>query len=235
MNLSDRIKEKQQNKTKLIVVAGPRFGGKTGSLGTLPNKTLVIEITDKESGSDGALAVAKVTGNSLDVVTGNDCEDALALAKEAFNLGYDNVAIDGISALTEVEADKPKIKKQLEGTGNAVFAGWRLIGTAVVNLIQDLKQLSAEVNKPIILTLALKEIKDREGNVTSTDVETKGNMAESLIRGKCPFYVVARMAADKDGNPLYVLQTKDDGLYGARLDGVLSEHNPKGFRTEKSK
>jgi len=235
MSLRSRVQEKKTQKPKFILVAGPRFGGKTGALGTLPGKTLVIEITDKESGSDGAVAVAEASGNTLDVVTGNDCDDVLALAKEAFAEGYDNVAVDGISALTEVEADKPKVKKHLQGTGNAVFVGWRMIGDSITQLIQDLKSLSLEVNKPIVLTLALKENKDREGNVTSTDVDTKGNMAESFIRGKCKFYLVARMAADKDGNPLYVLQTGDDGIYGARLDGVLSEDNPKGFRTQVSK
>lgn len=232
MSLHDRIKAAKNKKTKFMVVAGRRFGGKSSSLGTLPGKTLIIEITDKEAGADGAVAVAREQGNTVDVVTGIDCEDTLGLAREAFEAGYDNVAVDGLSALSEVEAEKPKVKKMLNAGGNAVFGGWRVIGGELTNLIQELKALSLEFNKPVVLTLALKEKLDGEGNVVHLDPECKGNLAISFIKGKCKTFLIARKATDKDGKPLYVIQTRDDDVYNARIDGVLAKDNPGGFRAE---
>ena len=235
MNLAERIKSKQNAKSKFIVLAGRRFGGKSSSLGTLPGKTLIIEITDKEAGADGAIAVAKELGNTVDVVTGNDSQDALELAAAGFAEGYDNVAVDGISALSEVEADKPKIKKMLNAGGNSVFSGWRMIGNELTELIQGLKRLSISNNKPVILTLALKEKLDGEGNIVNLEPDAKGNVAISFIKGKCNTFLIARRAADSDGHPLYVIQTKDDEVYNARVDGVLAKDNPSGFRTELDK
>jgi hypothetical protein len=236
MNLAERIKQAQEQNTKLIVTAGLRFGGKTAGLGTLPGKTLLGVAKDKESGAQGAVKVANENGNTLDYTFIEDASDAVGVARAAFEAGYDNVAIDGTTAITEIEAEKPKIKKQLTAGGNSVFGAWRAIGTEVVTMIQELKKLSAEYNKPVVLTLALKDPKaDATGNYAPLDPDVKGQMALSEIKGKCPYFVCARAAADSEGNTVYVLQTSPDDLYPARLDGVLAKDLPKGFRTEVDK
>ena len=236
MNLADRIKKSQQKETRLIVTAGVRFAGKTAGLGTLPGKTLLAITADKESGAMGAVKVAEENGNQLDFVFITDAADALSVAKEALGSGYDNVAVDGLTAITEVEAEKPGVAKLLNSTGNGVYAGWRAIGNEVVGLIQDLKALSADTGKPIVLTLAFKDPKpDASGTISTLEPDIKGQMALSVIKGKCPFFVCAKRAHDKDGNPLHVLQTAPDDIYPARLDGVMAKDLPKGFRTERDK
>lgn len=237
MSLQDRIKAAKSKKTKFIVSAGLRFGGKTASLGTLPGKTLLAVIGTKESGAAGAVKVAEITGNHIDVIDDiHDGKDAVAVARQAFEDGYDNVAVDGLSAITEVEAEKPKAKKMLDAGGNSVFAGWRIIGTETINMIQELKELSTEYNKPVILTMALKDPKaDSTGNLSALEADIKGQMPLGFIKGKCPYFVCARLVSDKDGNPVHVLQTKPDSLYPCRLDGVIAKDLPVGFRTELDK
>lgn len=232
MSLLERIQRRKSESPKLIVLAGRRFGGKSSSLGTLPGKTLIIEITDKEAGAEGAISVARQNGNEIDIVTAIDCKDATELTKEALEADYDYVAVDGLSALSEVEAEKPKVKKMLDGTGNSVFVGWRMIGNELIDFLQSMKQLSLQYNKPVIVTLALAETKDKEGNITSVDPACKGNMALEFIKGKVKYFVTARRAQDDKGNEIYVLQTRDDEVYPARLDGVLAKDRPAGYRTE---
>lgn len=236
LNLKERIAATKNKKTKFILSAGLRFGGKTASLGTLPGKTLLAIVGNKESGAEGAIKVASENENVIDVVNVIDSKDVLEVAKQALEAGYDNVAVDGLSALSEAEAEKPKIKKMLSATGNAVFGGWRAIGNELIDLIQGLKDLSSDYNKPIVLTMALKDPKtDSTGNLAPLEIDAKGNMALSYIKGRCPFYVCAREASDKEGNSVYVLQTTPDELYAARLDGVLAKDLPKGFRCQKEK
>jgi hypothetical protein len=73
---------------------------------------------------------------------------------------------------------------------------------------------------------------DATGGYAPLEADVKGQMALSEIRGKCPYFVCARAATDSEENTVYVLQTKPDDMYPARLDGVLSKDLPKGFRTE---
>lgn len=236
LTLSDRIAQSKNKKTKFILSAGLRFGGKTASLGTLPGKTLLAIVGNKESGAEGAIKVAEECGNTIDVVDVVDGSDILTVTRDALEAGYDNVAVDGLSAVTEVEAEKPKVKKMLNAGGNSVFAGWRMIGTEVIDMIQGLKALSSEFNKPVVLTMALKDPKaDASGNIGVLEGDVKGQMSLSHIKGKCAYFVCARQASDKEGKPVFILQTKSDDLYPARLDGVLAKDLPKGYRTEKDK
>lgn len=234
MSLRERILKTKASKGRFIVVAGPRLGGKTTSLGTLQGKTLLLEVTDKESGSLGAVNMAKKLGHTLDVVNVSDCDDIGALVEEALALDYDNIAIDGLSAMTEVEMEKPKIKKLLSSSAGK-WDAWRVMGDTIVDSMQRLKSMARESGKNIVLTLALKEKHNADGVVVATDVDAKGNMAESFIKGKCPYYVISRLAADNEGNPLRIIQTYNDGVYTGRLDGVFDTNNPKGFRSDPDK
>jgi hypothetical protein len=234
MSLKKRIQETKREQGLFVVLAGPRLGGKTTTLGTLPGKTLLLEVADKESGSLGAVNMAKSLGNNLEVVRVHDCADIQALVEEALTLDYDNIAIDGISALTEVECEKPKVKKMLEGA-SAKWDGWKIMGDTIVDLLQYLKHASRASGKTIVATMALKEKFNPDGVVVTTEMDAKGNMTETFIKGKCPYYVVARLAADAEGNPLRILQTYNDGVYTARLDGIFDSNNPKGFRSDPTK
>jgi len=234
MSVLDRIKQYEEQEGNFILLAGDRFGGKTTNLGSLPGKTLLLEIADKESGSKGAIALAKDLGNHVDVVTAYDCADVIAIVTEALEMDYDNIAVDGLSALTEVESEKPDIKKQLLNSSKK-WDGWREVGGRVIEVLEFLKRTARETGKTTVLTLALKVKYDAEGNVYQNDVDAKGNMAIGFIKGKCPYYVIARKTTDPDGIPLRVIQTIDADGFNARLDGFLEKDNPKGFRCEKEK
>lgn len=234
MSILDRIKQQNVNKGNLIFVGGLRFGGKTTSLGTLPGKTLLLEVASKESGSLGAKNMAKVLDNKLDIAEVSDCSDVQNLIKEAINLDYDNIAIDGLSALSVVECEKPKISALLNSPGKAVFDGWRMVGNNITTLLQFLKDTSRDTNINIVLTVAMQQKADKN-DVMQTTLELKGNMAEGFIKGLCPYFVVARLANDAEGKPLRIIQTYDDGVYNARLDGVFDKDNPKGFRADPDK
>lgn len=231
--IAERLKQSQSNRGLFICVAGPRFGGKTTVLGTLPGKTLLIDIASKESGSRGAVAMAKKLGNEVDVVIGKDCQDAADLVKEAVDAGYDNVAIDGISALTEVEVESSKFK-MLERQN--VWKAYGHVGDQVKALIKTLKEAASEHNINIVITAALSEKSNSEGVVTETSLFAKGKVALDEIKGRCPYFVVAQQvqSGKSDEGLIRILRTKTDdaGVYQARLDGIFDAANPKGFRAD---
>lgn len=230
--ISDRLKKGRNDKGLFICVAGPRFGGKTTTLGTLPGRTLLIDIASKESGSRGAEAMAKRLGNQLDVIEGTNCKDVRDLVAEAIKEGYENVAIDGLSALTEVELDTPAMAVKLKTNVWEAYAG---LGKTIRDLIQDLKTCALENPINVVMTVALTEKTNSDGEVTSTDLFAKGKVTEQEVNSRCPFFVVARLAPSKDGDMVRVLQTYDDGIYKGRLDGVFDDNNPKAFRSDPDK
>jgi len=234
MSLDKRKKLSQKDKGNLVFVAGPRFGGKTTALGTLPGKTLLLEISSKESGSLGAVNMARKLDNQLDVVETVDCDDVETLVEAAIKQGYNNIAIDGLSALSVVEQEKPKVKAMLNSKGNAVFEGWRIMGTRLTDMLQHLKDTARSNQVNVVLTVALYEKADKE-DVMHTHLELKGNMAEGFIKGMCPYFVVSRQARNADGKLVRVIQTYDDGMFNARLDGVFDDDNPKFFKADPAK
>lgn len=231
--IKERLVTDHSKSGLFICVAGPRFGGKTTVLGTLPGKTLLIDIASKESGSRGAVAMGKRLGNQVDVVIGKDCQDAADLAMAAVQEGYDNVAIDGISALTEVEVESTKFR-MLEKQN--VWKAYGHVGDQVKNLIRVLKEISNEHPINVIITAALSEKSNSEGVVTETGLVSKGKVALDEIKGRCPYFVVAHQVPSRnaDEGMLRILRTKTDeaGVYQARLDGIFDNVNPKGFRAD---
>jgi hypothetical protein len=230
--IQDRIKKARNDKGLFICVAGPRFGGKTTTLGTLPGKTLLVDIASKESGSRGAAAMAKRLDNTLDVVEGTNCKDVRELVEAAIEAGYDNVAIDGLSALTEVELDAPALAAKLKTN---VWDAYASLGKSIRDLIQDLKTTALNHKINVIATVALTEKTNSEGEVTSTDLFAKGKVTEQEINSRCPFFVISRLAPSKEGDMVRILQTFDDGIYKGRLDGVFDSNNPKAFRSDPDK
>lgn len=227
--ITDRLKKQKEVSGIFLCLAGPRFGGKTTTLGTLPGKTLLIDISDKESGSRGAVNMADRMGvKTFDVVTGLDCKDVKELVAEGVAAGYDNIAIDGLSALTEVELESPIV---VRAGKSDKWKGWEQLGKHVTDLLQSLKKTAAASGTNIIFTVALKEKTNAEGEVTEVKLDLKGNMAEGYITGRCPYFVVSRLASDAEGKPVRILQTYSDGIYNGRLDGYLEDTYPKSFRS----
>jgi hypothetical protein len=228
--ITDRLKKQQELTGVFLCLAGPRFGGKTTTLGTLKGKTLLIDISDKESGSRGAVNMATKLGvDTFDVVTGLECKDVAELVEEAVTLGYDNIAIDGLSALSEIEEESAAVKRAAKSDK---WGGWALMGKNLIGLLSYLKGVSIGSGVNIIITVALKEKTNAEGEVTSTDLDLRGNIAKGFLTGKCPYFVVSRLASDKEGKPLRILQTYSDGVYEGRLDGIFDGNNPKAFRSD---
>lgn len=231
--IADRLVKDHSKAGLFICLAGPRFGGKTTTLGTLPGKTLLIDIASKESGSRGAVAMGKRLGNQVDVIIGKNCDDAAELAKAAVAEGYDNVAIDGISALTEVEVESPKFR-MLEKQN--IWKAYGHVGDQVKNLIRTLKEIANSSAVNVVITAALSEKSNSEGVVTETGLVSKGKVALDEIKGRCPYFVVSHQvpASDPKEGMLRILRTKTDelGVYQARLDGVFDNDNPRGFRAD---
>jgi hypothetical protein len=226
------LKKQKEVSGVFLCLAGPRFGGKTTTLGTLKGKTLLIDISDKESGSRGAVNMAAKLGNEqFEVVTGQDCKDVAAIVAEALVLDYDNIAIDGLSALTEVALEEPTIQRLLKGE-KTKWTAFAMMGKSVTDLLQYLKKSATDTGKNIIITVALKEKTNSEGEVTSTNLDLRGQMAEGFITGRCPYFVVSRLAKDAENKPVRVLQTYSDGVYEGRLDGIFDGDNPKAFRSD---
>jgi hypothetical protein len=227
-----------EGKRLFCVVAGPRLGGKTTLAGTLPGRTLLLQAAVLESGSESAKALAERNGHELDVVNFTTADELLAVLKELeSDKSYDNVYVDGLSALTEMKLRDPKIAKVIKTN---VWDGYRELGEAANEVILQLKALTyaekAAKPKATFLTCALKIKQDKSGNVVDVELETKGNMAVSAIT-KLGEAVVTVLPAQRteNGEIPHRIITKTQDFWPGRIDGLLSDQNPGELAADLSK
>lgn len=211
------------------VVAGPRLGGKTTLLGTLPGKTLMLQAAVHESGSDSAKAKAAELGNDLDVVNFTSVEELQAVLKELLTDDeYDHVAVDSLSAVTEMKLKEPTMVKLLKADNWAAF---REVGNAATEIILGLKELTygekAKRPKSAWLTVALSIKQDKNGQIVDVALECKGNVAVTAVT-KFGEAVVTVLPAQQteEGEIPHRLITKTQDFWPGRIDGLLSHQNP---------
>lgn len=237
MSILAQIKnqEEQPSGDKIFgLVTGKSGSGKTTLAGSLPGHTLLIQIKGKEFGSETAKALANKLGNKVTSFSVANPEQLLALAAElAADTTYDNVYVDGISAMTNVIAEEPAIRDLIEGRnkGNP-WSGYERINNRSIQIREAFAPLTyvsgADHPKHVFFTLAVRVDTDGEGNPEVVP-EMKGKATYSTFTRPSPTLVhVAEQVTQEDGEEVRrrVLVTKDTGAIVARVNGLLTEENP---------
>lgn len=229
MSILARVKKQdaEGGKRLFAAVCAPRLVGKTTLAGTLPGKTLLLQVAVLESGSKSAQALATQLGNDLTVLsigTLPEWEDVIAeLAKDT---EFDNIYVDGLTAINEVIFRDPKATALRNKDG---FKGYALIGETTDRILTDLKRLTyasgAAKPKNVFVTVALKV--ENEGGVTDVKLEVKGKVSVTSITklAEAVLTVVPPVKTEGGVTP-HSLLTKSDGVWPGRVDGLLESQNP---------
>jgi hypothetical protein len=228
-SILNRLKENQPKPKKLFgIIAAPRLGGKTTTIGTLPGRTLLMQSEVRESGSESAKALAAQLGHKLDVLNFSSLGELFEILTELKDdTEFDNVAVDGLSAITEMKYEDPKMRELIKRDNWAAF---REIGDTATSVIMALKALtyseSAAKPKNTFLTVALSLKQDKNGEVVDVSLDVKGNVATSAVTkfGEAVLTILPPSGPRGEGD--YKLLTRTMDVWPARVDGVLRENNP---------
>lgn len=232
MSIKARIAARQKSKGTFIVVAGERLSGKSTIAGTLKGKTLLLQASVLETGSNSAVKLAAQLKNKLDVLDFNSLDDLVELLEEARKSDYDNIFIDSISAVTEMKMSQPDVQATLK---RDQWGAYRLIGESVRNFLKMAKAIATEDGKVVVISLALQPKRDANGNLTELVPSVKGNVAISEISRLAPVFVTLRMAYDEEGNSVREMVTKTDTVYPGRIDSLLDSDNPQIIESDLGK
>jgi hypothetical protein len=231
MSILERLKKAAptQEKKLFCVVAGPRLAGKTTLAGTLPGRTYLLQAAVLESGSESAKALAAKNKHELYVDTFSSVEELLTKLDELkTDTDFDQVFVDGLSALTEQKMRDPRIAKLVK-TDN--WAAFRELGESISDAILRMKELTyaEKVKKPknVWLTCALSIKQDKNGSIVDVSLEAKGNVAVTSITklGEAVVTVLPPLKTE-NGVGSHRLITKTEDVWPGRIDGVLAEQNP---------
>jgi hypothetical protein len=222
MSIAERIKKAKKESGHFIVVAGERLTGKSTIAGTLPGNTLYLFGNVYESGYQSAVSLAKIRGNEMDVLTFHDLKDLVAILSEDL-ADYDNIFIDGISAVSAMKADEPAVEK-LSKTN--VWEAYKIIGDSMRDFIFLCKEISTS-GKNVISTLALTPEINANGSLTGLKPVTKGKVVLQEISGKVPIFVTLRLADTDKGETKREMVTLSDSIYPGRIDSLLDDNNPR--------
>jgi hypothetical protein len=231
MSILDRLKaqDKQEGKKLFGVVAGPRLGGKSTLAGTLPGKTLMLQVAVLESGSKSARALSESLGNQLDVLSFSSMEELTAITKDlATDTTYDNVYLDGLSALSELKIREPRIQALIK---KDVWSGYRELGDDISNTLLQIKALTypSATKKPknVIVTCALAVKTGPNGNVVDVELEAKGRVAVTQVTKLGEFVVTVLPPIETEsGSTGHRMLTRTVDNWPGRADGVLDSENP---------
>jgi hypothetical protein len=225
VGILSELAAQEQEAGIFAVVAGARTAGKSTIPGTLPGKTLMLQAELLETGSKSALNLAKELGNDLTVVSFGSVAQLTEVLQDPDIAGFDNVYIDGLSAVTDMLFNTPEIKK---ATKKNTWDGFRDLWIAATDLLLLAKGMSATHN--VFFSLAIKEKYDAQGNLIAVEPETKGNATIGSIQKLCPtvLYTVAESWEDDDGevHTQRRLITGYRGVYAGRIDSLLDKQNP---------
>lgn len=229
MSLLDRVKKQKKPEAKKLfgVVAGQRLAGKTTLAGTLPGKTILLQAAVLESGSQSAEALAKKYKHELSVLTFSSLAELIEICAELKDdADYDNVYVDGLSAITEMKMKDPQTAALIKKN---TWDGFRELGEFATDVVMHLKELTyasgAKKPKNVFVTCALIAKQDKAGNVIDVALDTRGNMAVTSITklGEC---VVTVMQRETEEGSERVLVTRTMDYWPGRIDGILDEQNP---------
>ena len=229
MSILARLKQAppEAGKKLFAVIAGPRLGGKTTLAGTLPGRTYLLQAAVLESGCESAKALAAKLGNELWVESFTSIEDLVKkLTDLKTDTDFDHVVIDGISAVTEMKHDEPKIVAKMKSDNWGAF---RDIGDTAKAVLRQAKELTypekVKSAKNVFVTCALKV--KVEGTAVDVELESKGRVAVTEITklGEAVLTVLPSVRTE-NGETGHRLLTKSVDQWPGRIDGLLAEQNP---------
>lgn len=229
MSILARIKKQESEGAKKLfaAVCAPRLVGKTTLGGTLPGKTLLLQVAVLESGCKSAQALAEQLDNDLVVLSVGSQDEWEAIIEElSKDTVFDNVYVDGLTAINEIIFRDPKTQA-LKNRDS--FKGYALIGETTDRILTDLKRLtypSANAKaKNVFVTVALKV--ENEGGVTDVKLEVKGKVSVTSITklAEAVLTIVPPIKTENGITP-HRLLTKSDGVWPGRVDGLLESQNP---------
>lgn len=194
---------------------------------TLPGKTLMLQAAVLESGSKSAEKLASDLGTDLTVLTFKSLSELDDIIKELkSDETFDNVYVDGLSALTELKYNDPAVQRRMKAN---VWDGYKDIGDYASAVIMELKSLTyfdiAKKPKNVFLTCALSIKMDKSGGIADVGLETKGNMAVTAITKLGEAVVTVMMVPGESGAERKLI-TKTADWWPGRIDGVLDDQNP---------
>lgn len=231
MSILERLKKQQGGEDKKLfgVVVGQRLGGKTTLAGTLPGRTLLLQAAILESGSGSAKKLATNNGNELHVVNFKTLDELAALIKELrTDTDFDNIYLDGISAITDLKYNEPaNVSMRKSKTG--IWDAFRAIADVSRDVLRGVKELTypeiAAKPKNVFVTCALRV--DSKDGVVDVVLEARGNVAVSEITklGEAVLTVLPPVKTEQ-GETGHRLITKSDGTWPGRIDSILAEDNP---------
>lgn len=228
MSIASRLKTKK--KVGIYgVVAGLRLSGKSSLAGTAPGKTLLLQAELLETASESAKSVASRLGNTLDVLEFTSAKDMMNILDEVKDTDYDNIYIDGLSAMSDMISNTRDIQQLMKKN---TWDAFREIGTQLCDFQLKSKQVSIDTGKNVFTTLALKPKTDTDGHLVSLDPVIKGQVALESIKKLAPVVISLRQDRDENGKLIRNMLTNSDGLYPARIDAVLDDMNPGKFRAD---
>jgi hypothetical protein len=230
VSLLERLKQKaagvKEDKRLFAVIAGPRLGGKTTLAGTLPGKTYLLQAAVRESGSGSATALATEKGNELWVENFISGADLLKkLAEAATDTYFDNVVVDGLSAVTELKVDEDEMKKLAKKDNWAVYREVSDLSRAVILTLKEMTYPEKVAKaKNTFITCALTAKHDANGNPIDVSLDVKGNATVASVTkyGEAVLTVLPPVGDSND----HRLLTKSQGVWPARIDGLLASQNP---------
>jgi len=229
MSILERLKKQERGKGQkgvFAIIKGIRTAGKSTLAGTLPGKTLLIQASLKET-SDAAVVLAKKNKNDLTVFDLTKVEEFKGVVAEFAESEYDNLFIDGLTALTNIKYNEPRVNRLVNGVKDQIWTGFREIGDTMDSLIESCKSITNSTTKNIFITLALDPKTNAEGEIVDVNPVLKGNATLGSLEGYGNNLVTITAEKGESGLTRKLL-TADKGAYSSRLGSVLDEDNP-GF------
>lgn len=223
MSLKERINNKSKSEGLFVVVGGMRLDGKTTLAGTLPGKTLLLYAKVLETGSDSATALAKKNKHKLDSAAFDSLEDLVGLLQEAVQEKYDNIYIDGCSAVNYMKHISDEVQAAAKKN---VWDSYALLADSMRQFLRLAKMISLDHGINVFITLSYKSTLNNNGDIIKLSPVLKGNITMSEIHSLVPIVLAVKRDVDEDGDLQRVLLTKSDAVYPARVDGLLDEDNP---------
>lgn len=232
MSVKQKIADRKKQQGVFVCIAGQRLHGKSTIAGTAPGRTLMLQAAILETGSRSAEKLAKKLGNELTIQEFNDLTHLVKLLTDFDRSKYDNLFIDGISAITELKIGEPDVAAVMK---RDQWGGYRLVGEAVRNFMKNAKAESqGDIN--VFITLALQPKTDANGNVIELVPALKGNVALAEISRLCPVFVtLLPPVRNEDGSTLREMVTASQGVYPGRVDHLLDEENPQIIESDLGK
>jgi len=214
-----------------VLILGASGSGKTTIAGTIPGKTLLLSVKDKEFGSETAIAKADESGNHVTAFAVNSLAEIIEIGTELrTDDEFDNVFVDGFSALTYLAAEDPDIAALIESKrGGNPFAGYDRIRGELARVQKVFASLTYDgVKKPkrVFFTLATETKRDINGFPVELMVSMKGKASLAEFTRPAPTIVALASKVTEEVTERIMI-TKKVGIYeSCRVNGLLDGNNP---------